>query len=96
MYQLTASYAHPADPGAFLKHYREKHVPIAHELPKARFFGWTSCETADGSRPPHFLMTVVHRDPRNHTLAAFASPADPANFAAAGAGIELGEVQTEI
>ena len=102
MYQLTASYAHPADPDAFLEHYREKHVPIAREFPKARFFGWTICETADGSRPPHFLIAVVHWDSQDDALAALASPAgkaavaDLANFAAAGVDIDLGEIQTEI
>ena len=102
MYQLTASYAHPADPDAFLEHYRGKHVPIAREFPKARFFGWTICETADGSRPPHYLIAVVHWDSRDDALAALASPAgkaavaDLANFASAGVDIDLGEVQSEI
>jgi uncharacterized protein (TIGR02118 family) len=102
MYQLTASYAHPEDPEAFLEHYRTKHAPLGREFPKARFFGWTICETADESRPPHFLIAVVQWDSKEDALAALASPAgqaavaDLANFAGAGVDIDLGELQVEL
>lgn len=102
MYQLTATYAHPENPEAFLEHYRTKHTPIARDFPKARFFGWTICETSDGSRAPHFLIAVVHWDSKQDALAALASPAgeaavaDLANFAGAGVDIDLGEVQVEV
>ncbi len=64
------------------------------------FFGWTVFETADGSRPAHFAIAVLHWDTKQDALAALASPpgeaaiADFANFAGAGVDIELGEVQS--
>jgi len=101
MYQLTATYAHPESPDAFVEHYRTTHAPLARELPKLTFFGWTVCETADGSRPAHFAIAVLHWDTKQDALAALASPtgeaaiADFANFAGAGVDIELGEVHVE-
>lgn len=100
--RLTAVYAHPDNPDAFLDHYRTKHAPIARDFPKLRSFGWTVCETADGSRPPHFVIAVLQWDSKDDALAALASPtgeaaiADLANFAGAGVDIELGEVQVEV
>jgi uncharacterized protein (TIGR02118 family) len=102
VYQLTASYAHPQDPEAFLQHYRSTHAPIARQFPKASFFGWTICETADGSPPAHFMIAVVHWETKEDALAALAAPAgeqavaDLANFAQAGVDIELGEVHVEV
>lgn len=102
MYQLTATYAHPQDPDAFLEHYRSTHAPIARKFPKATFFGWSICETTDGSPPPHFLVAVVQWDTKDDALAALGSPAgeqavaDLANFAAAGVDLDLGEVHREV
>jgi uncharacterized protein (TIGR02118 family) len=102
VYQLTAVYAHPADPAAFVEHYRTTHAPIAKEFPKLRSFGWTLTETADGSPPPHFLIAVLTWDSKDDALAALGSPAgeaavaDLANFAQAGVDIELGEVVVEV
>jgi uncharacterized protein (TIGR02118 family) len=102
MYQLFASYAHPADPDAFLQHYREKHVPIAQSLPKARFYGWQVCESPDGSRPPHFVVSVLQWDSREDALAALSSPAGEAavgdlkNFAGAGVDLDLGDVENAL
>jgi uncharacterized protein (TIGR02118 family) len=100
MYQITAIYAHPESPEAFVEHYRTTHAPLVRELPKLTFFGWTVFETADGSRPAHFAITVLHWDTKQDALAALASPpgkaviADVANFAGAGVDLELGEVQS--
>ena len=55
MYQITAIYAHPESPEAFVEHYRTTHAPLARELPKLTFFGWTVFETADGSRPRYLV-----------------------------------------
>lgn len=102
MYQLTASYAHPKDSEAFLEHYRSKHAPLAKKLPNLKSFAWKVCETADGTRPPHFVIAVLRWDNRDEALAALASSAgketvaDLANFAAAGVDIDLGEVQIEV
>ena len=102
MYQLTATYAQPESPESFIEHYRTKHVPLARELPKLTFFGWTVCETADGSGPAHFVIAVLQWATKQVALAALASPAgqatvaDLANFAGAGVDIELGEVHVEV
>ncbi|MGH3439764.1 MAG: EthD family reductase [Sciscionella sp.] len=102
MFQLTASYAHPENPDAFLAHYRGTHAPLALGFPKVRAFDWTICESADGSRPPHFLIAAVRWDSKDDALAALASPAgeaavaDLANFAGAGVDIDLGEVNVEL
>ena len=100
MYQITAVYAHPESPEAFVEHYRTTHALLVRQLPKLTFSGWTVCETADGSRPAHFVIGVLHWDTKQDALAALASPpgqaaiADFANFAGAGVDIELGEVQS--
>lgn len=102
MYQLTASYAPPENPEAFLEHYRVKHVPLARAFPKVRAFDWIICESADGSHSPHFVIAVVRWNSKDDALAALASPAgqaavaDLANFASAGVDIDLGEVQAEV
>lgn len=98
MYQLTAVYAHPEDPEAFLKHYRDVHIPLAAKLPNVRDVGWIRCETPDGTKPAHFVVAVLRWDSKQDALAALGSPqgeatvADLDNFAGAGVDIEFGEV----
>jgi uncharacterized protein (TIGR02118 family) len=98
VYQLTAVYAHPADPEAFVAHYRDTHSRIAAELPDIRFYDWHVCETLDGSTPAHFLAAVMQWDSRDAALASLASEAgeravaDLANFADAGCDMQFGEV----
>jgi uncharacterized protein (TIGR02118 family) len=100
MYQLTAVYAHPEDPEAFLAHYRDVHVPLAAKMPNVREVGWLRSETPDGTKPPHFVVAVLRWDTREDALAALGSPegeaavADLANFAGAGVDIEFGELNT--
>lgn len=102
MHQLTAIYAHPEDPAAFLEHYRTKHAPIARDFPELRSFDWTVYETPDGSRPAHFVIAVLRWDTKDDLLAALASPsgqaavADLANFAGAGVDIEIGELNVVV
>ncbi|MDN5916365.1 MAG: EthD family reductase [Pseudonocardia sp.] len=102
MYQLTASYAHPDDPDAFLEHYRTRHAPLARDFPAVRSYTWKICETPDGSKPAHFVIAFVTWDTKEDALAALSSPAgeaavaDLANFATAGVDIELGELTSEV
>ncbi len=90
MYRLTATYARPADPDAFLAHYRETHAELTKKLPKLRNFEWGVCETLDGSKPPHFLVAVLDWDCKQDAVDALGSPAgatanaDVANFAEPG------------
>lgn len=102
MYQLTAVYAYPADPDAFVAHYRDVHAKIGAELPDVRFYGWHVCETLDGSRPAHFLAAVVQWDSKDAAVASLASEAgvravaDLANFADAGCDMQFGEINLEV
>lgn len=102
MYQMTASYAPPSDPAAFLHHYRTVHTPLARALPDVDSFTWTICRSVDGSPPAHFLIAALRWADEQHAMAALGSPAgaaavaDLANFAGAGVAIELGECVVEI
>ena len=103
MYQLTASYAQPTDPTAFLEHYRTTHVPIARQLPNLRSYQWIVCQTPDGSPPPpHVLIAVLHWDSQQDAMEALGSStgqqavADLATFAQAGVDLEFGDVHTEV
>lgn len=90
MYRLTVVYDHPADPEKFLQHYREVHVPLTAKVPNMLAFEWGPSETADGSKPDHFLIAVLDWETKEDAFAALAtdagraSAADVANFAKAG------------
>ncbi|MCE0762071.1 EthD family reductase [Pseudonocardia kujensis] len=98
MYQLTAVYAHPGDPEAFVAHYRDKHAKIAAQLPDVRFYDWHVCESLDGSTPAYFLAAIVQWDSKEAAVASLGSGvgqqavADMANFAEAGCEMHFGEV----
>jgi uncharacterized protein (TIGR02118 family) len=102
MYQLTAVYAHPADPDAFVAHYRDTHAKIAAQLPDVRFYDWHVCESLDGTRPPYFLAAVIQWDSKESALASLGSEigqravADIPNFADAGCEMQFGEVAVEV
>jgi len=99
MYRITASYLHPADPDAFLAHYRAVHDPLTRTMPGLAAFEWGVCETPDGSTPPYFVVAVLTFDDRGTALAALGSPegqagaADMANFAVAGVEVTMWEAQ---
>ncbi|BBF99379.1 MULTISPECIES: EthD family reductase [Pseudonocardia] len=102
MYQLTAVYAHPADPESFVAHYRDTHAKIAAQLPGAAFYDWHVCETLDGSTPPFFLAAVIGWESKDVAIASLGSDvgqravADLANFADAGCEMQFGEVTVEV
>lgn len=93
MFHVTACYQHPADPDAFLSHYRAVHDPLTRELPDLTSFEWGVCEAPDGSRAPFFVVAHLAFPDRATGLAALGSDAgargaeDMARFA--GAGVEV-------
>lgn len=100
MFRITVSYNHPDDPEKFLEHYRTVHAPLTARMPGATF-EWGVCEMLDGSQPPHFVVGVLTFDSKEAAGAALASPvgqegaADMANFAGAGATIDMHEVTVQ-
>ena len=102
MYRLVVNYHHPADPEAFLQHYRSVHAPIAKRLPDLASYTYGACENPDGSAPEHFLTAVLDWPTKEAALAALASPAgeegvaDFANFAQAGVSMVFYEAETVI
>lgn len=100
MYRMTVNYHHPADPDAFLTHYRTVHAPIAKRLENLVGYTYGACETPDGSRPDYFLTAVLDWPSKELALADLASPAaqegmaDFPNFAQAGVSMVFYEAET--
>ena len=100
MFRITVSYNHPEDPAQFLEHYRTVHAPLTARMTGATF-EWGVCETPDGSPSPHFVVGVLTFDSKDAALAALGSEvgqegaADMANFAGAGATIDMHEVTVQ-
>lgn len=103
MYQLTALYAHPEDPAAFTKHYRQVHAPLAAKLPGLTSFtlNWPG-PGPDGQQPPYFLIASLQMASQAVMQESLAGPegaaavADLANFAGAGVQMVFGETDTVI
>lgn len=100
MIQLTVLYAHPQDPDAFDRYYREVHIPLARKLPGLK--GYTVHKPASlnpGERSPYYLIADLYFDSPEAFSAALNSPegqaaaADLQNFATAGVTLLAGEVQ---
>ncbi len=98
MFRITVNYNHPRDPEHFLTHYREVHAPLTRTMPGVTAFEWGQCVTLDGSQPAHFVVGVLTFPSKEVAVAALTSPegqagaADMANFADAGAVIDMHEV----
>ena len=100
MIQLTVLYAHPQDPDAFDRYYREVHIPLARKLPGLK--GYTVHKPASlnpGERSPYYLIADLYFDSPEAFSAALtsaegqAASADLQNFATAGVTLVAGEVQ---
>ena len=99
MFQLTALYAHPQDPAAFDRHYREVHAPLANKLPGLK--GYTAHKPASlnpREQSPYYLIADLYFESAQALQAALASPqgqaaaGDLQNFASAGVTLVAGEV----
>lgn len=98
MFRITVNYNHPDDPEQFLHHYRTVHAPLTATMPGMTSFEWGVCETLDGTTPEHFVVGVLTFPSKDDAIAALRSKeglagnADMANFAHAGASIDMHEV----
>jgi uncharacterized protein (TIGR02118 family) len=101
-FRITAHYNHPADPNAFLEHYRSTHAVLASKLPGLRSYGWGPAVSLDGSPTPHFLVAVMDWDTKEEAMAALGSPEgqaateDTANFAGAGVDVNFHQVNDAV
>lgn len=98
MFRITVNYNHPDDPEHFLDHYRNVHAPLTASMPGITSFEWGVCEMLDGSTPENFVVGVLTFPSKESAIEALSSPegqkgsADLANFAFAGATINMHEV----
>ena len=98
MFRLTSHYHYPQDPAAFLEHYRSVHAVLVAKMPGLRSYGWGLAELPDGSKPPHYLVTVADWDSKEDLIAAMASPegqaaaADVPNLGSSGVDVNFHEV----
>ncbi|WP_245782839.1 MULTISPECIES: EthD family reductase [Amycolatopsis] len=87
---MTVVYDRPAEPDAFVAHYRDVHAPLVAALPNLLAFEWGLCESPDGTTPDHFLIAVLDWESKDDALASLgtdagrAAGADVANFAKPG------------
>jgi uncharacterized protein (TIGR02118 family) len=90
--RLVVMYKTPKDVGAFDKHYRETHIPIAKKIPGLRKYEVSRGPVATPAGPSGFhLIAILHFDDIAAIQAGFASPegraagADVQSFATGGA-----------
>jgi uncharacterized protein (TIGR02118 family) len=98
MFRLTSHYHYPENPAAFLEHYRSTHAVLVAKMPGLRAFGWGLAEMPDGSKPPHYLITVADWDSKDDLVAAMDSPEgqaaaeDVPNLHSSGVDVNFHEV----
>ena len=92
MARLVVMYKIPKDVGAFDKHYRDTHIPIAKKIPGLRKYEVSRGPVATPAGPSGFhLIAILHFDDIAAIQAGFASPegraagADVQSFATGGA-----------
>jgi uncharacterized protein (TIGR02118 family) len=102
VYRIIAHYHHPANPQAFLEHYRGTHAVLTKRLENLAAYTWGTCETLDGAKPEYFLTAVLDWPSKEAALADLGSPvgaeatADMANFAQAGLTMTGYEAETVV
>ncbi|TME58561.1 MAG: EthD family reductase [Chloroflexi bacterium] len=63
MARIVAFHKPPPDPEAWLKYYRDVHIPIVRKIPGVRNIRWGNVlRTTDGSPPPCWLISDVYFD----------------------------------
>jgi uncharacterized protein (TIGR02118 family) len=98
MIKMTIIYFRPEDPDAFVKHYMEKHLPLASQMP-----GLKKLEVGPVLRSPkgpeYFWMAECYFEDMEALKVGFASPAgeaagqDVASFASGGHFAIVSEVK---
>ncbi len=100
MAQVLVLYNTPADPAAFDRYYRERHIPLANKIPALRGYSISSgaVQALSGSAP--YLVAILNFDSMADLRAALASPegqaaaADLPNFASGGATLLIFDSQS--
>lgn len=100
MAQLVVTYRTPTDPAAFDRHYFERHVPMAKQIPGLRKYQVTHGPVATLAGPSDIhLIATLHFDSMAAIQSAFASPegqaaaADVQGFATGGADMMFFETR---
>ena len=98
MRKLIALYKAPADTDAFMRHYRETHIPLVGRIPGLVKTELTLIERTLMGEPGNFLLAEMYFADADSFNAAMKSPenaatgADLANFAAGLVTVMTGEV----
>jgi uncharacterized protein (TIGR02118 family) len=93
--RFLACYDTPADPGAFDRHYREVHIPIARQLPRLRRYT-VSRGTEAVRGEPCYLVAELDWDSMSDLRAAFSSATGRATAEDAARLQELAQVRSMI
>jgi uncharacterized protein (TIGR02118 family) len=99
MVRFLVLYSQPDDPGAFDRHYREVHIPLAKKLPGLRRYTVSRNIGAVRGGEPYYLVAELDWDDMESMRAAFRSPEgrataeDVPKFAPAGVHSMIFEVE---
>jgi len=99
MVRFLALYNTPDDPGAFDRHYRDVHIPLAKKLPGLRRYTVSRNAVAVRGGQPFYLAAELDWDDMDSLQAAFASPEgkaageDVPTFASGGTQSMIFEVE---
>lgn len=75
MARIVAFHKPPPDPEAWLKYYRDVHIPIVRKIPGVRNIRWGKVlRTSDRSPAPFWLISDVYFDTPDAMEAALESP----------------------
>jgi uncharacterized protein (TIGR02118 family) len=75
MARIVALHQLPPEPEAWLKYYRDVHVPIVQKIPGVRNIRWGNVvRSSDGSPAPCWLISDVYFDNMDALETALASP----------------------
>src|SRR5579862_1599562 len=101
MAQLVVMYKTPTDTASFDKHYFERHVPIAKQIPGLRKYEVSHGDVATPAGPSGYhLVALLHFDDMGAIQAAFGSAqgqaavADVQSFATGGVDMLMFDTRT--
>jgi uncharacterized protein (TIGR02118 family) len=94
--RFIALYETPADPGAFERHYREVHIPLARRLPALLSYTLGRDVVAVRGDEPCYLVAELEWETMDELRAAFDSPEGRATAADAAYLQELAPVRSMI
>ncbi|TJY32839.1 EthD family reductase [Pontimicrobium aquaticum] len=103
MQKLTVLYKHPADPKAFEKYYKEKHLPLAATMKGVSKIEITKLQgTPDGQKADYYRMAELYFTSPEQMQETMASPEgratvnDLSNFATGGVNVIVGFIENDI